>query len=170
MSAHDQEMQDRRHPVDEDIALQRRIWCFERLGWYALVLVVILAMCGLFSHGWLSTTTVSSPKKDLIVEYERFHRSGSVNTMLIHTQSVAGKTHIVVIGKAILEGFSVDSIQPQPAHSAGTQEGLRLTLPGDDQGTSTLYIAWRSEGLGLYRSEITLEGGSHVSLTQFIYP
>jgi hypothetical protein len=69
-----------------------------------------------------------------------------------------------------MEGFSIDSIQPQPVSSAGTRQGLRLTLAGDDHGDSTLYLAWRSDGLGLFKSGIGIEGGGKVSLNQFIYP
>jgi hypothetical protein len=170
MNAHDQEMQDRRHPVDEDIALQRRIWRFERVGWYVLVAVVLLTLCGLFSHGLLSSTTVTSAQGDLTVEYERFHRSGGVNTMVIRSHGEPGKLHTVTLGNATMEGFSIDSIQPQPVRSAGTRQGLRLTLSGDDHGDSTLYLAWRSDGAWLFKSAIGIEGGGEVSINQFIYP
>jgi hypothetical protein len=170
MLTHDQEMQDRRHPVDEDIALQRRIWRFERVGWYFLVVVVLLTLCGLFSHGLLSSTTVTSAQKDLTVEYERFHRSGGVNPMIIRSRGAPGKSHTIILGSAMMEGFSIDSIQPQPVSSAGTRQGLRLTLTGDDQGDSTLYLAWRSDGLGMFKSGISVEGGGQVSINQFIYP
>jgi hypothetical protein len=165
-----QEMQDRRHPVDEDIALQRRIWRFERVGWYVLVAVVLLTLCGLFSHGLLSSTSVTSAQGDLTVEYERFHRGGGVNTMVIRSHGEPGKAHTIILGNAIMEGFSIDSIQPQPASSAGTRQGLKLALTGDDHGDSTLYLAWRSDGLGLFKSSIGIEGGGEVSINQFIYP
>jgi hypothetical protein len=170
MNAYEQEMQDRRHPVDEDIALQRRIWRFERVGWYVLVAVVLLTLCGLFSHGLLSSTSVTSAQGDLTVEYERFHRGGGVNTMVIRSHGEPGKAHTIILGNAIMEGFSIDSIQPQPASSAGTRQGLKLALTGDDHGDSTLYLAWRSDGLGLFKSSIGIEGGGEVSINQFIYP
>jgi len=168
--SHGHEMRDRQYPVEEDIGLQRRIWRFERVGWYALIAIVALTLCGLFSHGWLSTVSVTSQRQDLVVEYERFHRSGGVNSMVIHSRGAPGMPHVLVIGSAMLEGFSVDSMQPQPIASAGTRQGLRLTLMGDAQGESALYLAWRSEGLGLVNSQIGIEGGGSVSLTQFIYP
>lgn len=170
MNAHDDEMLDRRYPVEEDIALQRRIWRIERIGWYALVVVVVLTLFGLFSHGLLSSAVASSATKDLVVEYERFHRSGAVNTMVIHSRGKPGETHTVVIGKAMMEGFSIDSIQPQPRNSAGNGQGLRLTLEGDTHGESSLYLEWSSNGLGLYESKIAVEGGGEVAITQFIYP
>lgn len=170
MNAQDNEMLDRRHPVEEDIALQRRIWRIERIGWYVLLVVVVLTLCGLFSHGLLSSAVASSKTKDVVVEYERYHRSGAVNTMVIHTRGKPREVHTVVIGKSMMEGFSIDSIQPQPKSSSGNEQGLRLTMEGDAHGESSLYLGWTSNGLGLYHSKIAVEGGGEVSITQFIYP
>jgi hypothetical protein len=160
MSSYDQEMQDRQHPVDEDIALQRRIWKFERVGWYVLLLVVLLTLGGLFSRG----------QKDLTVEYQRFHRSGGVDAMVIHSHGQPGKPHTIIVDAALLEAFSVDSMQPQPISSAANRQGLKLTLTGDQRGDSSLYLSWRNDGLGLVAGRIAVEGGGEVSLNQFIYP
>ncbi|SEI52714.1 hypothetical protein [Pseudomonas sp. NFR16] len=170
MDAIEHEMQDKRYPVDEDIALQRRIWRFERVGWYLLLVVVLLTLCGLFSHGMLSSVSTTTPQGDLTVEYERFHRSGAVNAMVIHSRGEPGRQHTLTLSHRMMKGFSVESMQPQPVRSAGTREGLELTLPADAHGESTLYLTWRSDGLGYFKSKIGLEGGGQVSVTQFIYP
>jgi len=170
MSSYDQEMQDRQHPVDEDIALQRRIWKFERVGWYVLLLVVLLTLGGLFSRGLLSDATATSAQKDLTVEYQRFHRSGGVDAMVIHSHGQPGKPHTVFVDAALLEAFSVDSMQPQPTGSAANRQGLKLTMTGDERGDSSLYLTWRNDGLGLVAGHIAVEGGGEVSLNQFIYP
>ncbi|WP_243247581.1 hypothetical protein [Pseudomonas maioricensis] len=170
MGVLEHEMKDREHPVIEDIQLQRKVWKFERLGWYVLLAVVILTLLGLFSRGPLSSLVAVSDPGDLTVEYERFHRSGGSNSMIIRTQGKAGQTVTVLIGKGMLESFSIDSIQPQPITSTGTSEGLALTLMADKRGDATLYVSWKSSGLGLIRSEIAIAGGGHIPITQFIYP
>jgi hypothetical protein len=38
----DDERVSRRHPVEEDMPMQQRVWRFERVGWYALVLIVLM--------------------------------------------------------------------------------------------------------------------------------
>lgn len=50
----EEELDSRRYPIAEDMALQCRIWRFERIGWWGLGLVVLLALLGLFSRGPLS--------------------------------------------------------------------------------------------------------------------
>lgn len=170
MSVLEHEMKDREHPVAEDIQLQRKVWRFERIGWYVLLAVVILTLLGLFSRGPLSSLVAVSDPRDLTVEYERFHRSGGSNSMIIRTQGKPDHPVTVLIGKAMLEGFSIDSIQPQPMTSAGTSDGLALTLMADNRGDTTLYLSWRSSGLGLIKSEIAIVSGGHIPVTQFIYP
>lgn len=45
------EADNRSGPVEEDMPLQLRVWRIERAGWYALLLLVMLALLGLFSKG-----------------------------------------------------------------------------------------------------------------------
>ncbi|MEN5223510.1 MULTISPECIES: hypothetical protein [Pseudomonas] len=45
------ELASRHYPVEEDMRMQQRVWRFERVGWYALVLVVLLGLAGLFGNG-----------------------------------------------------------------------------------------------------------------------
>lgn len=69
-----------------------------------------------------------------------------------------------------LDGFSIESIQPQPVSSMGSPQSLSLTLPTGKSGQVTIFISWRSNGIGLFKSQISVIGGGHVPLTQFIYP
>jgi hypothetical protein len=170
MDAPEQEMHDRQFPIEEDIVQQRQIWRFERIGWYALLVIVLLTLCGLFSHGPLSSTQAVSAQQDLSVEYERFHRSGAVNSMVVRAKGKAGQPLTLFISEAMLDGFSVESMQPQPLSSSAGRHGLRLTLAADEQGEAALYLTWRSDGIGLFKSRIGIEGGGQVSLSQFIYP
>jgi hypothetical protein len=48
------EQSSRNVPVRENMALQIRGWQIERLGWYGLLLLMALALAGLFSKGPLS--------------------------------------------------------------------------------------------------------------------
>jgi hypothetical protein len=170
MSLLEQEMQDREYPVAEDISLQRKVWKFQRAGWYVLVTVVILTLLGLFSRGPLSTLETVSEQGDLKVEYERFHRGGGANSMVIQATGQPGRELTLLISKPMLDGFSIESIQPQPASSMGSAQGLSLTFPTDKSGQVTLFISWRSNGIGLFKSQISVVGGGYIPVTQFIYP
>lgn len=170
MSLLEQEMQDREYPVAEDISLQRKVWKFQRAGWYVLVTVVILTLLGLFSRGPLSTLETVSDQGDLRLEYEHFHRGGGANSMVIQASGQPGKHVTLLISKPMLDGFSIESIQPQPVSSMGSPQGLSITFPTDKSGQATIFISWRSNGIRLFKSHISIVGGGYIPVTQFIYP
>lgn len=49
---------------------QQRVRRFERVGWYALVLIVLLALAGWFANGPLSDARVASEDGRVQVEYQ----------------------------------------------------------------------------------------------------
>jgi hypothetical protein len=170
MDVSETEMRNRQHPVKEDLDLQRKIWRFERVGWYLLLAVVVLTLCGLFSRGLLSSTQAVSSAQNLTVDYERFHRNGSMDSMVIHAKGLQGRPITLLLNTAMMDGFSVESMQPLPIKSLGSRDGIRLTLETDKQGEASLYITWRSDGIGIFKSLVGIDGGDQVSFSQFIYP
>jgi hypothetical protein len=48
------EFASRRYPVQEHMRFQHRTWLIERIGWFVLAFIVLLALLGLFGSGFLS--------------------------------------------------------------------------------------------------------------------
>lgn len=157
-------------PFREDMAYQLKVWRFERCGWYALVLLMVLAMVGLFSRGLISSRDVRSEDGDVRVQYEMFHRNGSTNSMRISLTAAPEATVELELAGDLLEGFSIETLQPQPLRSRSAADGVRFWLQADRQGQVSLYLSLRGDGLGVYRSHISTPGSSGVTLSQFIFP
>ncbi|AZF04924.1 hypothetical protein [Pseudomonas sp. R5-89-07] len=164
------DLHSRDYPVREDMPQQRRIWRFERLGWYGLVVLIVLTLAGLFSKGPLSTTEVRSANGQLRVEYQRFLRNGSSDALVIHMQGVAGKPLELEINGELLQGFNVEMLQPQPLKASTAGEGVKLWTLTDDQGRATLHLTLRSDGVGSFDTQVSLANGATVDVSQFIYP
>jgi hypothetical protein len=160
----------RNYPVNEDMAFQRKVWRFERVGWYALVLIVLLTLAGLFSKGPLSNRVLVSPDQKLRIEHELFQRSGSTGSMVIHVQANPHQTIELQITGDLLKGFSIDTLQPEPLRSSTVDQGIKWWLQADANGKSTIYLTLRSDGLGLYKSQVITPGAKALKVTQFIYP
>lgn len=160
----------RTYPVVEDMARQRKAWRGEQIGWYVLMLLVLLSLLGLFSKGPLSTAQATSTDGKLTVEYERFSRNGAEEKMVIAAKGQPGQPLEVIIGAGLLEGFDLEALHPQsgPAHSLGRD--LVVPLRADSNGDATLYLTLRSNGVWLYRSAIALSTGARVAVPKFIYP
>jgi hypothetical protein len=71
---------------------------------------------------------------------------------------------------ALLDGFSIETLQPQPIRVISAGPGMKMWLQTDAQGLANLYLTLRGDGLGLFRSRITSPGATPVNLDQFIFP
>lgn len=157
-------------PVREDMALQHKVWRFERVGWYVLVLLVILTLLGLFSRGPLSSRELQSADGTIGVEYEMFHRNGSTHPLILRLKGAPDAVLAIELGGDWLEGFDVQTVQPQPLRSAAAGQGVTLWVQADRQGQAILRLSLLGEGLGAYQSRIAMPSGAQVTFSQFIFP
>ena len=167
--SHD-DYKNRDYPVREDMACQIKVWRFERCGWYVLELLVVLGLCGMFSRGPMSSRDVKGSDGRLRVQYEVFHRNGSTNPMVI---SVIGAPDAMVeleLSGALLDGFSIESMLPEPGRASSVGEGMKLWLQADAQGRANLYMTLRGDGLGLFSTRVSSPGAAPVAMDQFIFP
>lgn len=164
------ELCSRNYPIREDMTYQLKVWRFERVGWYVLVLLVVLGLAGLFSRGMISSRDVLTDDGKMRVEYEMFHRNGSTNAMKISVKATPDSAVELELAGQLLEGFSIESLQPEPLRSRSSSQGIRLWLQTDLNGQATLYFTLRGDGLGRFRSQIALPGTHGVNLDQFIFP
>jgi hypothetical protein len=165
-----QEFASRTDPIQEDMDLQCKAWRFERIGWLALVVLILLTLAGLFSKGPLSTVQLQTPDGRLKVEYERFSRNGAQDDLIVSSSGAPGEMRYLVLGAEWLQGMSIESLNPQPANL--TSEGRDLVIPmqADAKGVATLYLSMRSNGVGLYKGHLRLRGGPELATPKFIYP
>ena len=162
--------QSREYPVREDMAYQLKVWRFERWGWYAFVAVVVLTLAGGFSRGPISSREAYSHDRKVTIYYEMLNRNGSTKPMKVVVNSrESSQVEVELVGD-FLEGFSIETMQPDPMKSVSSGQGIKLSLHTDSQGQATLYLMLRSDGLGAYNSRISVPGSPPVNLTQYILP
>ncbi|MNI19652.1 hypothetical protein D3C73_730950 [compost metagenome] len=164
------DLESRQYPVRENMAYQLKVWRFERFGWYLLVLLMILGLAGLFSRGVLSSRDVLSEDGRVRVQYEMFHRNGSTNSMKISLSGEPESTLELELAGELLDGFSIETLQPEPVRSRSSAQGIRLWIATDTKGQASVFMTLRGDGLGLFSSSIILPGTRDVKLIQFIFP
>lgn len=160
----------RSYPVQEDMPIQRGHWSIERAGAWILLIIVLLTLLGLFSRGPLSNVQARSQAGDLQVEYERFLRNGATFTMVVDLHGQPGAERRLDIGGELLEGITIESIQPEPVSTSSYRNtGLSVLVKPDAEGNVRVHFSLRADGIGLYRSTVST-GSSQIELSQFIYP
>ncbi|MCO7519126.1 MULTISPECIES: hypothetical protein [unclassified Pseudomonas] len=166
----DDELISRQHPVAEDMRMQRRVWRFERVGWYVLVLIVLLALAGLFGNGPLSDAEVTSSDGRVQVEYQRLSRSGTTENLRITVRGTAGEAVTVLLGGSLLREASIETLQPEPLASLSHGKALMLQLGTSKDGIATLYLTLRSEHVGSLEGVVRAGSRSAVRFNTFLYP
>ncbi|MBD1552691.1 hypothetical protein [Pseudomonas typographi] len=160
----------RREPVEEDIALQLRTWRFERIGLAVLLLLILLALLGLFSKGPLSNANASSSDGQLSVEYQRFSRNDTEEQLHITLRAAPGQQLAVVLDPALLQAANIEAMHPLPGPSRSQGQGLSIPMLADPQGVAALYLTLRTQGIGLFRCHLQASTGQALTINKFIYP
>lgn len=165
------EWADRTHPIREHMALQRRTWTAERTGWCVLVLLLLLALAGLFAEGPLSSAKATDGSGRVAVEYERFERNGATARMtLTLTPDPTGAVQLRV-SDSILRGFTIEAIRPEPSERRSLPDGLAWQFEAAESRPFAVHLILRAARLGPLQGEIGLADGTPPArLAFFIYP
>ncbi|HGY9625952.1 hypothetical protein [Pseudomonas putida] len=166
----DDEQLSRNQPVQEDMPMQRRVWRFERVGWYMLVLLVLLALAGLFGNGPLSRSEVTSADGRVKVEYQRFNRAGAMDSMRISVRGSGDGPVTVILGGSLFSEASIETMQPQPLASLSQGRALQLQLGTGGDGQATLYLTLRADAPGPLEGVVRAGPNSAVRFSSFVYP
>ncbi|MGE1527086.1 hypothetical protein ACUDA6_13765 [Pseudomonas ceruminis] len=143
----------RRHPVQEDMPMQQRVWRFERAGWYVLVTVVLLALACLFGNGPLSDAEVVSQDGRVRVEYQRLSRSGTTDNLFITVQGIPGQPVEVQLEGSLLREASIEyrDITTGATTVASHGQAILFQLGTKQDGVATLYLTLCSPAQKLSR-------------------
>ncbi len=164
------ELLSRRHPVQEDMPMQQRVWRFERIGWYVLVAIVLLALAGLFGNGPLSDAEVVSQDGRVRVEYQRLSRSGTTDSLFITVQGIPGQPVELQLEGSLLRDASIETLQPEPQRSMSHGQAMLFQLGTKHDGVATLYLTLRSEHVGTLKGSVRAGTESAVHFSTFLYP
>lgn len=160
----------RNHPVQEDMPMQQRVWRFERVGWYVLLALVLLALAGLFGNGPLSDAESVSQDGRVKVEYQRLSRSGTTDNLYITVQGEPGQPVTVELEGSLLRAASIETMQPEPQSSVSRGPALLLQLGTSKDGVATLYLTLRSDHVGILEGVVRAGPRSAVHFSTFLYP
>lgn len=159
--------------IDQDLRFQDREWKIQRLGWVAILLLVVLALLGLFGTGPLSTATASDADGPLSVDYQRFIRHGGRTTLTIRVGNdyLAGNEVEVSLTDTYLDGVEVQQITPQPQEvRAGDGELIYVFAVEDMTQPFEVSFSLRPQHIGRLSGEASITDGPTVAFDQISYP
>ena len=152
------------------MAFQRATWTVERIGWVVVVLLMLLALAGLFSVGPFSSVEKSDESGALNVRYEYFHRSGAGSVMEVTIAPLDGSGARLRFDAAFLRAFTIEQVQPEPLEWRGEAGGAALIFPVPDGRSFTIQLSLLPESTGRVTSRLRLGDQAELDLSFFIYP
>ncbi|WP_455427151.1 hypothetical protein [Dryocola sp. LX212] len=164
------EYSSRKYPVEEDMRWQIKEWKIEKWGGVGLMLLVLLALLGVFSDGWLSQTTSRNPAGTLLVEHQRVMRAQSDENFTIRISSSTGQPTILTLGQDFMDNFVIQTFQPQPLITHANQHEMVLTWPANEGKEQALWLTAQPQSAGYFTSTFRLKGAEPVTISQWVLP
>jgi hypothetical protein len=158
-----------RRPVYEDMHFQEISWTFQRVGWVVLALIAVLALTGVFSHGYFSNAVARQDGFALSVNYERFQRMSALHRFDVTMAPGAEDDVRLTFNKAFTDLYEIDSIQPQPLRSNASNGGIVFTFDLPERGNFNAMIWARPRNFGYVPLEIGTPRGSLIAPV-IVYP
>jgi len=156
--------------IDEDLAFQEREWRFERIGWIAMFLVIILALAGLFGTGPLSAS--SAGNDGLTVDYQRFvrHQGQTEITVTIDARhAVDGQVELTITGE-YHDSLAIESVSPEPVEVRGDGNDVVYVFAlAEGAGSIDVSFGATPRQIGPLPGEVAA-GDATVTFFQFAYP
>lgn len=155
--------------INEDLRQERREWIVQRLVWPLLYLLLGAIALGLFGDGPLSKTVEGAEGAPLRIEYERFMRHRSPDTLRV-TALPAGDRLAVSIDRRYLQRIAIDQIEPLPERVIAGADATRFIFQaGSPQALEVLFTI-RPDRVGGAEGWIAANGGQPLHFSQFVYP
>lgn len=159
--------------VDQDLRFQEREWTIQRFGWAVILLLIVLALLGLFSTGPLSTATAGDTDGPLAVDYQRFvrHDGRSTLTVRVDSDQVTADEVEIWLTDTYFDKVEVQQITPDPQEVRAGDGRLVYTFAVEDM-TQPFQASFslRPQHIGRLSAEVGVTDGSSVGFDQLSYP
>ena len=155
--------------LDQDPVFQQREWRVQRVGWWVLVIFVAAAAAGAFGHGPLSRVRAATPGDAVVVEYERFVRSGAAMRLEIHRQSSTAGRLELRLDRSYADRLRIERITPEPESIDVGAADVVMTFTTPGAGPLTIVIDAEPLRAGRLSAQIRTTGAPPVRVSQFVY-
>jgi hypothetical protein len=158
--------------INQDLSFQRRSWQVQRVGWWIMLLFVVLGLLGLLGSGPLSHRTLSTSDQSLQLEYDRLIRLHAPNRLKIQTTLGENtKQQIIQISDDYLEQFQIIRISPQPERSIVQDNAHFYYFPvTSSRQPISIIIDLEADQIGQVDGTIALDSETRLQFVQWVYP
>ncbi|RPH30214.1 hypothetical protein EHN07_03645 [Buttiauxella warmboldiae] len=158
-------------PVQEKPRWLQFEFVVRQIGFVLLLLIVLGALAGAFSKGYLSEKSLSNQANTLKVDYEKFNRLLSDVELKISFAPAPGKPQQIKLGGDFMHGYRIDNLLPQPDKMYSQHGELIVEYsPSMANATQTIWLSLTPMQAGELTSHVVANQQAGLTFSQFVYP
>lgn len=148
-----------------------RLWFVQRWAVPVLVLLLVLALLGVFGYGVLAQGQSGEKGEPLWLTYDSLAQMQAPTVVTAHIAQVNGEEVEIWIDDQFLDAAKIDRIQPEPAESTFDNGRIVYRFPAEkDVREAAIYFRYTPTKAGTIESRIGIVGGPERSFSVFVYP
>lgn len=157
--------------VEHDPRLLRREWRFERAGWFAIALVLVMGFAGVFGSGAASNASGATPDGAALLRYERIVRHGAPTGISLRlAPSFPGDSVAVVsLDEDYLASLALTGVLPIPLDARSLDGRVEYRFGRDPARATTVEFFLIPGSLGGRSTTVRTSHGTLV-LRQIVLP
>lgn len=165
---------------EEDLKFQKKEWVFQRVVWMIMLVIVVLAVIGVFGNGPIAKAEAGNPQDLLHIKYDRIVReraqTGSLVTINLNRSAILRQTGDTLIHLWIsqdwVHSMGLTSTTPYPARTSLNDSAIVFSFvaPYDSKSIKILFN-WKPVEVGLQHGYIGLLLHPNIyELSTFVLP
>jgi hypothetical protein len=155
--------------LEEKMGQVRREWRMQRIAWPLLYALLAACVLGLFGQGPLSRTEARSADGRLQMEFERFLRRESDDS-IDFTLRPAGSSARLRLSSAWVGKVDIDHVFPEPEQRVSGADAVTLVFNTQAQQPVRVRVRLRAQEMGRLPGWAALDDGAPLQFRQFVYP
>lgn len=152
--------------IDQDIQHEKIEWKIQRVAWIFMLLLLVVALLGLFGGGFFSPRNLYN--RDLQVNFESFLRVDAPFRMDVKVLNTDEQPELL-ISRDYLKHFEIESIQPEPEQVSTKGEFQHFRFNRLESGTHILFDL-KPRDMGGIEGQMGADSQSLLPVHHFVYP
>lgn len=155
--------------LDEDLPLQKREWKLQRIAWAILYALLAAITLGLLGNGPLSHSFKETEDGSIVIEYEKFLRHRSPETVRLTVIPLSDTVWLQLSGE-YMRLIEIKKIVPEPEQVIPGEDASTFIFQTEYARPMQIAFHFQPEKIGMLDGWMGLEGPSRLALNQFVYP
>lgn len=140
-------------------------------GFIILLCIILCAVAGVFSGGYLSEARKVNNAGTLVLDYERFGRLQTGFALKISALPEANQKSVIRVGGEFNTVYEIENIWPQPDRMYSKNNTFYLVYNADNTPQKmTIWLMIKPLKPGIFKSAVQLNTGPDIRFNQLIYP